>query len=281
MLARIGKSLILATIFITAVMAISPNRATIIPRDWYRGETWQGGDQIAIIYVVLGSTIAFITVLLVSLAIRGRSIGGELGREVKDLRTSTRNGEPKYLEAKPVISPVEALYSSGPHPTEEEPHRKTGNWSVEPSLVGNTLRTYWSLLCKRDNPIGLRAIQRELGFSSPSSAVYQLEKLIRLGLVQKDDMGDYIVRRVTKVGFLRYFFFVGGYPLPRSAIYGSLSLLIDVACFAVLIGLQVQISVAGFASLPGLFSSSIFWYDAMRIFRYRQRLIEKDASRYD
>jgi hypothetical protein len=108
-----------------------------------------------------------------------------------------------------------------------------------------------------------------------------LEKLIRLGLVQKDDMGDYIVRRVTKVGFLRYFFFVGGFPLPRSAIYGSLSLLIDVTCFVVLIGLQVQIPVAGFASLPGLFSSSIFWYDAVRVFRYRGKLIQKNASRHN
>jgi hypothetical protein len=156
--------------------------------------------------------------------------------------------------------------------------QKENNWRAEPPLVGNTLRTYWSLLCRRHSAVGLREIQRELGFSSPSSAIYQLDKLINLGLVRKDAIGDYVVSRVVKVGLLRDFVFVRGYPFPKNTLFGAFTLLVDVACFVVMVSMPIQIMVSFLAMSPRLISSLIFWNDGLKAFRYKQRLTRTNAT---
>lgn len=67
--------------------------------------------------------------------------------------------------------------------------------TVANELKGNTLRVYWNLLKSSEEFIGPRQVQRELGFSSPSLAVYHLNKLIDLGLVEKNS-GEYKVNRL-------------------------------------------------------------------------------------
>jgi hypothetical protein len=131
---------------------------------------------------------------------------------------------------------------------------------------------YWSLLSRRDASIGLRTIQRELGFSSPSSAAYQLDKLMNLGLVSKDEMGDYVVNRVVKVGFLRDFLFLGKHALPKNAIYGALTLAVSFVCFSLLVIMQVQVLVVCLAVLPGLISTSLFLRDAAKALEYKNKL---------
>jgi len=49
-------------------------------------------------------------------------------------------------------------------------------------LKGNTLRAYWALLSTEDGLMGVRELQRELGFSSPALAAYHLNKLVDFGL---------------------------------------------------------------------------------------------------
>ena len=53
------------------------------------------------------------------------------------------------------------------------------------SLRGRTLRAYLFIL-KSPKPVGVRELQRSLGLSSPSVAYHHLDKLIRLGLIEKD-----------------------------------------------------------------------------------------------
>ncbi len=56
-------------------------------------------------------------------------------------------------------------------------------------LKGNTLRTYWALLSSEDGVVGVRELQRELGFSSPALAAYHLNKLVDFNLAVNERGG--------------------------------------------------------------------------------------------
>jgi predicted transcriptional regulator len=58
-------------------------------------------------------------------------------------------------------------------------------------LKGTALRVYVALLKKGGSGAGPRAIQKELELASPNAVVYHLERLISLGLVEKDLSGNY------------------------------------------------------------------------------------------
>ena len=87
-------------------------------------------------------------------------------------------------------------------------------------LRGNTLKVYLYLL-KTNKPVGVREVQRALGFSSPSLAYYHLEKLVSMGLVVKR-YGDYIVKKDIDVDILRGFIRLGGLIIPRFILYAVL-----------------------------------------------------------
>ena len=87
-------------------------------------------------------------------------------------------------------------------------------------LKGNTLRVYLYVLKSTGN-VGVREVQRALGFSSPTLAVYHLDKLAELGLVEKR-YGEYHLVREVKVGVLKQFVRVGAFVLPRYLFYASL-----------------------------------------------------------
>jgi hypothetical protein len=151
--------------------------------------------------------------------------------------------------------------------------------SQEFLLVGSTLRAYWSLLLKRRESIGLRESQRELGFSSPSSAVYQLAKLTQLGLVEKDNLGDYVVRRTVKVGILRDFFFVRGTAIARNEVYCILSILANAVCFILLFSVNAEPLIYLLALIPGCISSGIFWREAASTVKYVRSLLSEEDRR--
>ena len=69
---------------------------------------------------------------------------------------------------------------------------------VASELRGNTLRVYWELLKSSNGVVGVRKVQRSLGFSSPALASYHLNKLEELGLVEKK-RGDYYLKREMRV----------------------------------------------------------------------------------
>jgi outer membrane protein assembly factor BamB len=140
-------------------------------------------------------------------------------------------------------------------------------------LAGTTLKVYWSLLSKRPDSVGFREIQKELGFSSPSSALYQLDKLVRLGLLEKDAMGDYVVRRIVKVGLLNNFSYVGKHSVPKNAVYGCMTLLINSICVALLVSVRLS-PVAYLALLPGVFASVVFFYEASKAWKYKRKVFE-------
>ena len=56
---------------------------------------------------------------------------------------------------------------------------------ISSELKGNTLRAYWVLLSSTDGVVGVRELQRRLGFSSPGLAAYHLNKLTDMKLVMR------------------------------------------------------------------------------------------------
>lgn len=63
--------------------------------------------------------------------------------------------------------------------------------------------------------MGVREIQRELGFSSPSLSKHHLQKLEEAGLVSKNPHGEYYVAKTVRVGSLTLFVRIGKRFLPR------------------------------------------------------------------
>ncbi len=56
---------------------------------------------------------------------------------------------------------------------------------IAAELKGKTLLVYMYLLRSNDPDVGVREVQRSLGFSSPSVSSYHLNKLRELGLVDR------------------------------------------------------------------------------------------------
>jgi predicted DNA-binding transcriptional regulator len=91
---------------------------------------------------------------------------------------------------------------------------------VDKLLKGRTMSVY-ALLLQRGE-MGVRDVQRALGFSSPSLALHHLTKLSELDLVAKDIDGVYSVKRTVRVGSLSLFIKFGTRLLPRFLFLGTL-----------------------------------------------------------
>ena len=136
--------------------------------------------------------------------------------------------------------------------------------NIESELNGKTLLVYMHILKGGQETVGVREVQRALGFSSPSVAAYHLQKLQDLGLVE-NAYGDYRLIKEVKVGVLRSFVSVGGVMLPRFLFYAVLitSMLVTfLATFPfVLTREYITTLVMGFVP------AAVFWYETVKIWR--------------
>lgn len=134
---------------------------------------------------------------------------------------------------------------------------------VESELKGKTLLVYWYLLRSPSSAVGVREIQRSLGFSSPSVAAHHLDKLLNLGLVDKSKTGEYFLVQEVKVGMLRFFTKLGRFLVPRYLFYSVLltTMLILYLYFYRLTGGVHSIAALSF----GLVACFSLWYETIRI----------------
>ena len=89
---------------------------------------------------------------------------------------------------------------------------------MEPSeeLNASTFQTYMYLV-KVGKPVGPRDVMRGANLSSPSVAYRNLQKLMDLGLVVKDEYNNYVVKeKVSKKGYV----WVGKTLMPSFVIIG-------------------------------------------------------------
>jgi hypothetical protein len=136
---------------------------------------------------------------------------------------------------------------------------------VSAELKGNTLRAYWALLNSKDGVVGVRELQRKLGFSSPALAAYHLNKLTDMKLVL-NERGDYKLIREVRVGVLKQFIKLGTFLLPRYVLYSTMFT-------TLLLFFLTQFKEASFYSIfaliLGVLSTVISWYETVRVWRPR------------
>jgi len=138
--------------------------------------------------------------------------------------------------------------------------------SRESEIHGTTLRVYWYLF-RNTKPVGVRETQRALSMSSPSTALYHLEKLRELGVIEKDEIGQYSLKEQVQVGTLRMFFKIGRLILPRYLFY-AIFLTTAVAVYAV--ERIVQMGTLDPAAIVfGAIGAGVCWYESARLWRER------------
>lgn len=136
---------------------------------------------------------------------------------------------------------------------------------LESALKGKTLLVYWYLLKQPTHSVGVRQVQRALGFSSPSIAVHHLGKLEDLGLVRKKMTGEYVLEEEVKVGILRFFTHMGRFLVPRYLFYSVLfsTMLTTYLTLYAFFGRYPNF----YAVMFGLIASLIFWFETLRLWR--------------
>ncbi len=137
--------------------------------------------------------------------------------------------------------------------------------NTEYQLKGKTAQVYMLLIKHTGMPIGVREVQRVLGFSSPSIAHYHLEKLVSMGLVKRTERGEYEVVEVVKVGMLKNFVKIGRLLMPRDAFYSVL--LTTMLLVYVLLYPQNFSSHNIVALIFGLVGCIILWYETFRVWK--------------
>jgi DNA-binding transcriptional ArsR family regulator len=135
----------------------------------------------------------------------------------------------------------------------------------ESEIHGTTLRVYWYLF-RNTKPVGVRETQRALSMSSPSTALYHLEKLRELGVTEKDEMGQYFLKEQVPVGTLKMFLKVGHLILPRYLFY-AIFLTTATVVYAIATALQNSIEPAGLVF--GATGAAVSWYECARMWKER------------
>ena len=136
---------------------------------------------------------------------------------------------------------------------------------VASELKGNTLRVYWALMNSGDGAMGVRELQRKLGFSSPALATYHLNKLAEMRLVAHE-RGEYRLVREVRVGVLKQFIKLGTFLLPRQILYATM---FTTLLIFLLTQMREFTFYSVFALVLGVLSSAISWYEAVRVWLQR------------
>jgi hypothetical protein len=126
-------------------------------------------------------------------------------------------------------------------------------------------------LVKVGKPVGPRDLMRGANLSSPSVAYRNLQKLVDLGLVVKDDYGNYFVKK--KMG-LKGYVWIGKALLPTFALFGFIFLgvlFLEVAVLIPHLILRSPIEESFWLlTIVTIISAVVFLAEALR-FRRKQR----------
>jgi hypothetical protein len=130
---------------------------------------------------------------------------------------------------------------------------------LEDQLKGKTLQVYMYMVKKKE-PVGVREVQRDLGFSSPSVANYHIEKLVELALVSQDEYGRYYVVQKVQPGVLQAFVNIGGLAVPRLSFFAAFFTTMLIA-YVVLNLSDLNVYAIGFV----VAGAAAFWFETIRI----------------
>ncbi len=139
---------------------------------------------------------------------------------------------------------------------------------VELILAGQSYRVYLELLVS-DEPLGVREIQRRLGFKSPSTAKHHLDRLVRLGLAEKTPDGKYVAKQLGS-GFLSAYIIVSGRLVPR-LLPVSLGGLAGLLTYIILYYPKIDPVILGLAGVIDI----ITLYESLRLYLMAKKLTNK------
>jgi len=139
----------------------------------------------------------------------------------------------------------------------------------EKVLQGKTLQVYWYILSH--HRAGVREIQKALKMASPGTVTYQLNKLVKAGIVSKNDEdGKYYVKEGVKKGVLGFYFRLGPLMIPRYSLYLGINIL-GVILYAYLATIYGDPFITSPASLLLLFFiicyTTVFIFESMKIWK--------------
>lgn len=89
-------------------------------------------------------------------------------------------------------------------------------------LSGRTLKVYLYVVKERD-PVGPRDVMRGVNFSSPSVAYRHLQKLETMGLIVKNESGNYVAKEKVSI---RGYVWVGRRLIPNPVVYSLIFVII-------------------------------------------------------
>lgn len=103
--------------------------------------------------------------------------------------------------------------------------------------------------------------------SSPSTALYHLDKLRELGVVDKNEIGEYYVKEQVQVGTLKMFLRIGHLILPRYLFY---AVFLTTALIAYLLQAIIQSGqIEPVGLVFGAIGAGISWYECTRMWKER------------
>lgn len=154
--------------------------------------------------------------------------------------------------------------------------RDNAGADLQGQIAGTTLQVHTYLFLHPGNGAGVREVQCALGFRSPSSAIFQLEKLRLRGLAEKRRSGEYYLLSRPKIGVLRDFVEIRGRLLPR-LLFHSLLVSVVATTLAILF-IRFGTIETVLAVIPSLLAAITLWIETQRIWKERT-LLYADARR--
>ncbi|MFW9990773.1 MAG: hypothetical protein ACFFD4_01815 [Candidatus Odinarchaeota archaeon] len=137
---------------------------------------------------------------------------------------------------------------------------------------GKALQLYWYLLTH--GPTGIREIQKALKINSPSSVAFQVNKLVKNGIVSKNENDKYFIKEEIKSGILSFYLRFGYRMIPRFSVYLCIYLagLLGFLLVLILEGDQFILNPVNMAFfLYLILGSGIFIYESVVIWKMKPR----------
>ncbi|MFX0173272.1 MAG: winged helix-turn-helix domain-containing protein [Candidatus Hodarchaeota archaeon] len=140
-------------------------------------------------------------------------------------------------------------------------------------LREKTIQVYWYLLTHGTK--GIREIQKDLNISSPSSVSYQINKLIKAGVVSKNEETEkYFVDEEIKSGILGFYVRIGYRMIPRFTLYLTIYLIGLIIFFFVIFiqGDQFILNPINlFFFFYLVFGAAVFIFESIKIWKTKPK----------
>ena len=109
-----------------------------------------------------------------------------------------------------------------------------------------------------------------MGFASPSSALFHLQKLESAGLILKDPIGNYQVKTRVRVGLVRNYVLIRNIFVPRHVFYAIVMTIASILYLSLLRDfLSSPFTII--ALLLNTVSAGVFWFESCRDWKDKPR----------